>query len=388
MRIVMVNRFGYVTGGADTHCLALARALEARGHDIVFLATADSRNQVDRGQFVRLRVTHATRDSLSIVQRLDVAAAAIWNREASRAMQRLIEEFRPDVVHLHKLHPQLSAAPVRAASRAGVPVVQTIHDYEFVSASPRDHRGSRWDRDESRFSYRALNSATLPLRRLHAGAVDRWIAVSRFVADTYSRYGIESTVLRNFVDAARDPVTPFGRRGGAVLISRLSPEKGVVDVIEAARATPAVPVTVAGSGPLERQVREAAASLPNLTYAGGVGRSRVHELLGSARVALAPSRWQEPGGVAALEAMSRGTPVVAYAVGGLREYVGEPGAGEVIEPGPDRLAACYGGLHEDQSRWELCSANALTAVRERHDLGAYVERLIELYRLAADRARK
>ena len=65
-------------------------------------------------------------------------------------MRRLIERFRPQVVHAHKLYPQLSGAPVIAAARAKLPIVQTLHDYEFLAASYLDHRGRWIDRDESR----------------------------------------------------------------------------------------------------------------------------------------------------------------------------------------------------------------------------------------------
>ena len=67
-------------------------------------------------------------------------------------MERLVREFRPDVVHAHKLYPQLSVAPVVVAARHRVPVVQTLHDFELVSASLLDVRGGRLDRDETDFA--------------------------------------------------------------------------------------------------------------------------------------------------------------------------------------------------------------------------------------------
>ena len=164
MRVVLVNKFVHVTGGADQHCLGLAAALRARGHEVRFLSTRGDENVEHEGAFVTTRVTHGSRDSLTVVEQARVLTNALWNREAAAAMERLVREFRPDVVHAHKLYPQLSVAPVVVAARHRVPVVQTLHDFELVSASLLDVRGGRLDRDETDFRFRLLNEATLPVR--------------------------------------------------------------------------------------------------------------------------------------------------------------------------------------------------------------------------------
>ena len=133
-------------------------------------------------------------------------------------MRRLIARFRPQVVHAHKLYPQLSAAPVVVAHRAGIPVVQHLHDYEFISASWRDHSGGWMDRDESRRSIRALNDATFVVRRaLHARAVDAWIANSRYVAGRHATRGHRGdgpAVLRRA--RRRRPAAVRGPQRGAI----------------------------------------------------------------------------------------------------------------------------------------------------------------------------
>ena len=231
-------------------------------------------------------------------------------------MRRLIQRFRPQVVHAHKLYPQLSAAPLVVAARAGVPIVQTLHDYEFMSASYLDHRGGWIDHDERRVSFRALNAATFATRRwVHSPRVDAWIANSGYVARRYATRGLTSTVLAAFVEPIDRPVPGFAERAGAAFVGRLHEEKGVRDVIALAGALPGIDVRVAGHGPLEGEVAAAARRLENLEFVGKLDRDGVFDLLMRARVCLMPSRWQEPGGIAALEAMAVGTPVVAFASG-------------------------------------------------------------------------
>jgi glycosyltransferase involved in cell wall biosynthesis len=386
MRILMVNKYAHVTGGADLNCLGLAEVLRRRGHDVALLSTANPRNAFREGEFVSASVTHASREHLGAGQRVAVARRAVWNPSAAAAMRRLIGWFRPQVIHAHKLYPQLSVAPVIAAARAQLPLVQTLHDYEFLSASYLDHRGGWMDRDESGLSYRALNTATYILRRLHARKVDAWIANSRYVAARYETRGISSTVLPSFVEPPVGDPPSFSDRRGAVFIGRLSEEKGVRDVLELAELLPSVQVTVAGYGPLEGEVADAGGRLSNLDFAGSLDRAGVLRSLTRARVCVMPSRWQEPGGIAALEAMSVGTPVVAYARGGLAEYVGDIGGGRVIEPDALALARECDTLHRDQKTWEELSQRGATGVVSRHSPESYALAVERIYGRLIDEA--
>ena len=250
-------------------------------------------------------------------------------------MRRLVETYRPDVVHLHKLYPQLSAAPVVVAARRGVPLVQTLHDYELISANWTDVRGGWLDRTETRLAYRSLNTGLFPFRRaVHTRSVDAFISVSRLVAQVHEAHGIRSEVIPNFVRAHDSGAPPpsFAGRSGVVYVGRLTEEKGVRDVLELARCLPDVRVSIAGSGPLLGEVRQRAAELDNLSALGFTDREDVTALVAGARLAVVPSLWQEPGALAPLEAMSLGTPVIAYANGGLAEYVADTGGGPRRSP--------------------------------------------------------
>jgi glycosyltransferase involved in cell wall biosynthesis len=267
-------------------------------------------------------------------------------------MRSLISSFRPDVVHVHKLYPQLSIAPLVEASKARIPVVQTLHDFELISASALDARGGWFDSDENRFSYRALNSATFPIRRrVHVPRVTAFVSVSRFIARLAVAHGIESNVLPNFVPSGSDSLPDFEERRGIVFLGRLRPEKGVLDVVELARLLPDIPITIVGSGTLADRIDVQARTLPNLTTTGFVPDGTSQQIVRSARVIVIPSRCYEPGPLVSLEAMSHGTPAVVYANGGLAEYVSDAGSGLLVPPDVESLARACSELHEDEAMW-------------------------------------
>jgi glycosyltransferase involved in cell wall biosynthesis len=392
MRIILVNKYTYVTGGADLHCIEVASGLRERGHSVAFLSTYHRSNNEHAGIFVPLVVSNRTRESATNRKAVRIARMAIWNPVAEEATLELLASFHADIMHIHKLYPQLSVAPVVIAARAGLPLVQTVHDYEFIAASHMDHEGYRIDRDETSVRYRALNTALFAIKkRRHVPKISEWISVSRSTAAFYARHNIETTVLPNFTDLPDrrlpdgDPVIPsFAKRKGVLFIGRLSEEKGLRDVLELARHIDPLPIVIAGDGPLVDEVRHAERMFPNVTYRGKLGREQVVEHLRAARLVVMPSLWQEPGPLAALEAMAAGTPVVAYDNGGLGEYIADAGAGVVVKPTSSQLVGAVKGLYDDRERWYEFSANALDAVRRHHTRSVYLDRLEEIYRRALE----
>ena len=384
MRILLINDHARVTGGADVHCFALDRLLRERGHQVRFLSTRHPENIVDRGAFIPQIVDRAGRDALSSGAAARVFAKSCWNHDAAAAAERLIADFKPDLVHAHKLYPQLSVAPVVVAARRSVPVVQTAHDYEFVSASAIDDQGRWYDRDETHASYRLLNSVLFNIKRsVHVPRVSSWITVSRDLAEVYRLGGsIESRPLPNFV-IADESVRPRTTRSGALYVGRLSSEKGIEQVIDLARRLPELPVTVAGLGPLADLLSQSAEAIPNLTFAGPLERDAVEERMRSARLVLMPGTWREPAGLVALEAMSAGTPVIAYDRGGLAEYIEAAGGGLVSPPGLEAFTQRVRALLDDDRLWQSVSERGAEAARTTHSPDAYLERLESVYRTVA-----
>jgi len=395
MRVVIVNKFLSHTGGADRHCIGLGRELTRRGHDVAYLGARDDQGGADHVlpddavHLVDATVTHATRDAMSLARRGGAAANAFWNRAAARATERLIESFDPTLVHVHKLHPQLSPAPAVVAAARGVPVVQTLHDFELISASPTDSRGGWWDRDETRFSYRLLNAVALPYRRRRLTAhVSEFVSISRFVARVYEGHGLRSTVIPSFVDVddAEGAPLAFEERSGVLFIGRLRPEKGVSDVIDVAGAVPEIPFTIAGDGDLWPAVSAAADRLENLTATGFVRNEEIlNEMVRRARLVVIPWRCEEGASLVCLEALARGTPVVAYASGGLAENVVDSGGGRLVPIDADSLARVVRDAYGDRESWREMSARGHAAFLERHAPGVYAARLEEVYERAAEK---
>ncbi len=309
-----------------------------------------------------------------------IAGRALWNPAAAAATRELARSFCPDVIHVHKLYPQLSVAPVVVASRLGIPVVQTVHDYEFISASAFDDSGRWFDSEEEQLSYRTLNTLLFGIKRLvHRPSIGDWISVSRSTNQAYHEHGIETTVLPNFTNTLTGDLPDFGNRGGVLFIGRLTEEKGLRHLLDLPKYISEIPIEIAGDGPLVDEVMRATQIFPSVTYLGKLDRDAVAQRLASARVVVMPSLWREPGPLAALEAMAAGTPLIAYDNGGLAEYVADASAGIVVPPLVRSLANAITSLYDDGERWEKFSSEARDAIQRDHTLPVYLDRLEGIY---------
>jgi glycosyltransferase involved in cell wall biosynthesis len=389
MRIIIINKYAHVTGGADRHCLELIDGLKERGHDVAMLSTASKQNLYQQGAFISPTVTSGTRAEIGHLEAVRVAYSAVWNRRAAETTKNLFTSFRPDIVHAHKLYPQLSVAPIIVASRCRVPIIQTLHDYEFISASSVEDSGTCIDRDEATRAYRLLNTALFQVKRnIHVPRIDQWISVSRSTDEAYREHGITTNVLPNFTPPFSGSPVDFDQREGVLFVGRLAAEKGLRNILSLPEYIPKIPIVIAGEGPLLNEVKQAAQNYPSVTYLGKLDREATSHYLSLARLVLMPSLWREPGPLVALETMAVGTPLIACDRGGLAEYVADANAGIILNPSVTSLADAVLSLYDDRRRWERFSSNAQQSVLREHSRPIYIDRLEAIYANSLERAKR
>jgi glycosyltransferase involved in cell wall biosynthesis len=275
------------------------------------------------------------------------ALDAVWSRRAVRHLRAVADDLGADVVHVHNLFPSLSPAVLRGMG--DVPVVVTLHNYRFVCLPATFLRDGRTCED-------CLGRAPWPgvvhrcYRRSFAGSAAlatslvvhrgvgsfarpaRWLAVSDFVRRKYVEAGWDDrrlTVKHNFAwpTTRRD-----GPGEGFLYAGRLSPEKGVAELVRAWRSVSA-PLTVVGDGP-ERDRLEAAAPA-NVVFTGAQSREEVAAAVRRSRAVVVPSTCYEGQPRIVLEAMAAGVPVVATRIGGLPELVTDGVDGRLVDVGAD-----------------------------------------------------
>jgi glycosyltransferase involved in cell wall biosynthesis len=370
--------------------------LEASGHEVGHFSSAHPENIASpwSGTFVPY-LELGSGGQLSASQKVLAASRMFSNIEAARRFAAVIQDFRPDVVHVHGIHRQLSPSILLAARAAGVPVVQTLHDYHHICpadvllrggtdvCNPR-RCGTFWYGPamsnrcvhESRAAS-VLSSAETSfqrLRRVYEKTIARFISPSEFLAQAIADGGWATPcdVIPNAV-----PLSACASGGGYVLFAgRLSPEKGVDTFLAAAKAA-GVQALVAGEGPLESDLRR---RFPEVEFRGRVDGPTVQSLIQGSLACVVPSTWYENAPMSVLEPMAAGVPVVASRIGGIPEIIEDGVSGILVRPGDvSELAAALVRLSTDIAFATRLGSSGRERIAARFLPADHLRRLLETY---------
>lgn len=405
MRILIATKFWYLRGGLERVMFDEISWLKDAGHEVAHFSAEHPQNRPSPwSDYFAPYLELGENGSLRASQKLQAAARMFYGREAAKNFTRLVQDFRPDVVHVHGIHRQLSSSILLVTRRLRVPVVQTMHDFHaFCSAdvllrgdgstcepplcdlsNPWPAVSQRCMRGSTALSALAAAECFYRNQVLHdLQLVTRFVSPSRFLADHMRSAGLSSRPIDIIPNAL--PLQRQARGGpGLVFVGRLSREKGI-DVLLNAAELADMPLTIAGEGPLRAYVESHANE--RVTTLGRVSPARVTELLASAAAALVPSTCLENAPLAVLEAMACGTPVVASSLGGIPELVRDGVEGLLVEPGSaTALASALRTIRDDQKKARAMGVAARERIAEKFAPASHLEALLHTYELAVTAA--
>ncbi len=356
----------------------------------------------ERGHEVRTFVRRSADLGEGLAGKVRGFVSGIWSSTARREFADELDAFRPEVVQVQNLFPLISASVLPEIRRRGVPLVMTCHNYRLFCPTGLMLRhgrpctkcsggAERWcvlhDCEQSlpkSFGYAWRNHVA----RAHLMAgVDVFQVLSTFQRDRFVEWGVDPgriAVVPNFIAFA--PATDAGGRdpGRHVgYVGRVSPEKGVDVLVEAARSLSSIPFVVVGSA--DRMPRLSKTAPANVSFVGELPRDRVAEFYAQARLTVAPSVWFEGMPMVVAEAMLSERPVVASRIGGLMDMIEDGISGSLVAPGdPRALAGAIHDLWTDPERAKRMGRAARASILEKCDRDLYYDRTMASF----DKARR
>lgn len=334
MKILVVHNTYQQRGGEDIVVEAEAALLRSRGHI----------------------VTDYRRDNheLAAMGRTAAAMDTLWSNRTVDDMVRQIAQNKPDLVHAHNTFPLISPSLYWAAARAGVPVVQTLHNFRLLCPQGmflRDEKvcedclGALPWRGVVHRCYRGSVAQTAVLASLisvhraigtYRNKVCYYVALTEFSRAKFVAGGLPGEricVKPNFVDI------PFCEEeqqpSGALFVGRLSPEKGVGVLARAAATRGHSVIDVIGTGPEQSSLETS----PGIRLLGSQPPEIVYARMRKAAYLVMPSICYENFPRTVVEAFACGAPVIASRLGAMAEIIEDGQTGLLFEAGnPDDLA--------------------------------------------------
>ncbi|WP_301894821.1 glycosyltransferase [Bifidobacterium angulatum] len=440
MRILLVNKYFYRKGGAETYFFALAEGLKALGHEVAFFSMKHPNNEPSYWSKYFVSEKDYVGD-ISAFKKVQEASTLIYSFEAKRKFEALLEEFKPDIIHMNNVHRQLTLSILDAPylKKHHVPVVYTAHDYillcpaytmvngrgevcdacldrRFMHATKNVCvKGSRAKSllasAEAEFlkyhhSYDKIDAIIAPSEFMKSkldegGYAGRTITMQNFLTDSQMAMGTRVANTHKFEDAQA------GARPYFLFFGRLSKEKGILTLVRAFlqaaglvggnadaqsddQSAQVLPVTwdlrIVGDGPERGAIEQLIAS------AGPQAASRIHLLgyksgeelqreVGNARFSVLSSEWRENMPYSGLESLAAQTPIIGAKIGGIPELVEESRTGFTFESG--NIADLKDGLLKaaavDEDIYGTMQRWCIEYVTTRCGQQTYAEQLVERY---------
>ena len=317
MRILMVNKFLHPQGGAETYTIELGQELKRQGHEVQYFGMYDIHNTVGNewGLYVKpVDFHHVGIDVLSYPFRI------IWSQDGYDKMSKLIDSFQPDVIHLNNFNYQLTPSIIDAAKAKGVPVVVTAHDSQFVCPNHL-----LYDFKHNSICTKCVDDGN-PNHCVEEGCIhgshiksllgtiegrkykneNTYEYISKIISPSYFMsdiIGTDKRLKNKIIHLQNYAKNPTYKRDGVhkdyiFYFGRLSHEKGVMNIVEAAKAIPEKAFICAGTGPADKDMRD----IQNLHLVGFKKGEELQKLIAEAKLVILPSTCYENCPLSIIEA--------------------------------------------------------------------------------------
>lgn len=374
MRILFVHNAYQHRGGEDSVVDAEIALLQSHGHTV---ATYFRHN-----------------DDIASLSSVAVARQTLWSSRTMHDLTTQISRFRPDIMHTHNAFPLISPSLYWAAKRTGVPVVQTLHNFRLMCLNALFLREGRvcedclgnlpW-RGVARKCYRGSRAAStvlagmLTLHRAlgtYHNKIARYIALNDFCRRKFIEGGLSAeriVVKPNFVDF---PAPEAFTRRGCLFVGRLSVEKGVATLAQAARLLPDGDLRVVGEG-LEAELLD---GVSGVVLLGSQPGEAVRLEMRGAVALVVPSIWYENFPRTIVEAFACALPVIASRIGALADLVRDGETGLLFEPGNARdLADKMAWAQKHREQMAAMGRNAREQYETEFSAEVNYRRVMEIY---------
>ncbi|MFN6571193.1 glycosyltransferase family 4 protein [Dendronalium sp. ChiSLP03b] len=394
--LILHNRYRFA-GGEDRVVQAEKRLLEANGHEVILLEENN----------------HSI---ISVWDTFVAAGGAIYSFAAKNRVEAEISRFCPEIVHVHNFFPLLSPAVYDACYSAGVPVVQTLHNYRLACPKAMPFRDGKTCEDcigklipwssvvhacyrnsHLQSSVVATMSTWHRLRGTWHKRVDAYIVFTHFQKEKMVQAGLPTEkiyIKPNFVFHADFPHkdSQCGKGNYILFVGRLSEEKGVSVLIDAyIQNNLSIPLKIVGDGPL-RQVLQAKAQNAGyenlIEFLGFQDKSKVLRLMHNANFLVIPSIWYEGFPLTIVEAFACSLPVLAPKLGSMAEIVEDGVNGLHFEAGNSQdLAAKINWAIKHPEVMAATGKNCRSTYESQYTSEANYNQLMKIYQEVIDKAK-
>ncbi len=356
MKILQVNKFNYIRGGAEKYFIEISKELEKIGHQVALFSMHHPKN--DTSIWDKYFVSRISFNEAKLRDRIIAPGRILYSLEAKKKFKKIVKDFRPDIIHIHNIYHQISPSILSVAKRYNIPVIMHLHDYKLVCPNYQLFVDDKiCYRCQGEKYYNCLKHkcfkqsfwqsllATIEMYlhhkvlKIYKKNITYFIAPSEFMKKTIINFGWNEDkikVIYNFSEKMNDKVSDKIEDYG-LYFGRLSREKGIEVLLRALSLTDKKnKLKIIGTGPEENSLRKIVKDLKlsrRVNFLGYKSGQELQDIIRGARLVYLPSTWNENMPLTLLESLNLRKVVIASKTGGLPELIKDKETGFLFENG-------------------------------------------------------
>ena len=358
MKILIVNKFLFENGGSETYIFELGKQLQKDGHEVQYFGMEHPKriagNKV--GAYTPCMDFH-TGKFAKIIYPFQI----IYSKTARKKIRCVLEDFRPDVIHLNNFNFQLTPSIIyeikkfERDTKKRVKLIYTAHDTQLVCPNHLMRipiTGELCQRCINQGFFQCVRHNCIHGSKLKSLCawfetelykklgtykyIDCIVCPSFFIEEqlkTRKELLGKTRVLHNFISIDRRLKEEKTNLGDYVIyFGRFSEEKGIGTLLKVCNSLPQISFIFAGGGPLEEQVNQ----IKNIKNVGFKKGEELFSLIRGAKFSIIPSECYENCPFSVMESIACGTPVVGSRIGGIPELIKDGKTGKLFPPGDEQ----------------------------------------------------
>ena len=396
MRVLLVNKFHWNKGGSEKYYFELGELLKQHGHEVAYFSMEDEKNikTGDKEYFV----PKFDLNNSSKLKALDV----IYNKENEKIMEKALDEFKPDVVHLNNFQRQLSASIIKPIKKRNIPIVFTAHDVQAIcpaitmmdnDKNPCElcmkgkyincikkscNKGSKL-----KSALGAIEGYYYRNHKIYTDKIDYIITPSEFYRTKFIEDGINPNKIQAIHNSIEmnDYNVETKDDGYALYFGRLSKEKGILNLINAFAKCNKGNLYIAGEGPekenIEKIIKENKLE-DRVKLLGFLNKEQMTDVTRKCKFVVVPSIWYENCPYSVLETLAIGKPIIGSNMGGIPELVLDNENGFIYNT-VEELTEKMNTLFENEELVKQFSKKSKELAKQNYDREVYYNKLKQIY---------
>jgi len=346
MKILEINKFNYIQGGADKHFLDLVKLLRSKGDEVAVFSMKNKKNEFSpwKKYFVSY-VGYGKNDSFW--SKIKGASTRLYSFEAKRKIRRLLDDFQPEIVHIHNIYHQISPSILGEIKKRKIPIVMTVHDNKLVYPHYLPDRETEKIGNFNFFDFvlnkefkksllksflTALEFKIYKYFDIYDKNIDLYISPSEFTKNKLIKGGIKKEKIlvlphfsnpetfeeKSIISIKKKYVLHFGR---------LSKNKSVDRLIEIFKDLPEINLYLAGKIEDDLKIPK----IENIKYVGFLNRKELERFIKNSLFVVSASKLLETFGLVALEAIKNGKPFIGFSGEAFAEIIEDNKSGYLCQ---------------------------------------------------------